>query len=477
MAKNKEFYVSPLVERNASPEMAALFGAQKKFSTWRRLWLELARAQKKLGLDIKKNQISQMARHLDDIDFNKAARYEKQLRHDVMAHIRTFGDAAPKAAPIIHLGATSCYVGDNTDLIVLRDAMELVAGKLASVIDLLGRFADQHRATPALGFTHYQPAQLTTVGKRATLWCQEFVLDLQDLEHRLATLPFRGVKGTTGTQASYLALFEGRHAKVKQLDKEVAAAFGFKKVCPVTGQTYPRKIDMLVVNALASIAQSAHKVCNDIRLLANLKEMEEPFEKSQVGSSAMAYKRNPMRCERVTALSRFVLSLASSPAMTASEQWLERTLDDSANRRVVLPEAFLAVDGILQILINVFNGLVVYPKVIEARVAAELPFMATENILMAAVKAGGDRQELHEKIRLHSQAAAAQVKKFGRPNDLIGRLRADSAFAKIDFEKVLDPSAYVGRAPQQVGEFLRSMVAPVRKKYQKKLQRKVELNV
>ncbi len=477
MAKNTEFYVSPLVERNASPEMAALFGAQKKFSTWRRLWLELARAEKKLGLDIKKSQIDQMARHLDDIDFKKAARYEKQLRHDVMAHIRTFGDVAPKAAPIIHLGATSCYVGDNTDLIILRDAMDLTAGKLASVIDLLGNFADQYREMPALGFTHYQPAQLTTVGKRATLWCQEFALDLQDLEHRLATLPFRGVKGTTGTQASYLALFEGRHAKVKQLDKEVAAAFGFKKVCAVTGQTYPRKIDTLVINTLAAIAQSAHKVCNDIRLLANLKEMEEPFEKSQVGSSAMAYKRNPMRCERVTALSRFVLSLASSPAMTASEQWLERTLDDSANRRVVLPEAFLAVDGILQILINVFDGLVVYPKVIESRVAAELPFMATENILMAAVKAGGDRQELHEKIRLHSHAAAAQVKKFGKPNDLIGRLRADIAFAKIDFEKVLDPSAYVGRAPQQVGEFIRSMVTPVRKKYEKKLNRKVELNV
>ena len=477
MAKERNLYVSPLVERNASPEMAALFGARKKFSTWRRLWLELARAQKKLGLDIKKNQIDQMARHLDDIDFEKAARYEKQLRHDVMAHIRTFGDAAPKAAPIIHLGATSCFVGDNTDLIILREAMQLTAGKLASVIDLLGAFADKYRAMPTLGFTHYQPAQLTTVGKRATLWCQEFALDLHELEHRIETLPFRGVKGTTGTQASYLALFDGRHTKVKQLDKEVAAAFGFKKLCPVTGQTYPRKIDTLAVNALASIAQSAHKVCNDIRLLANLKEMEEPFEKSQVGSSAMAYKRNPMRSERVTALSRLVLSLATSPAMTAAEQWFERTLDDSANRRVVLPEAFLAIDGILQILINVFDGLVVYPKVIEARVEAELPFMATENILMAAVKAGGDRQELHEKIRLHSQAAAAQVKKFGKPNDLIGRLRADIAFTKLDFEKVLDPAAYVGRAPQQVDEFIRSIVTPVRKRYRKELTRKVELNV
>jgi len=477
MAKERILYTSPLVERNASPEMAALFGAQKKFSTWRRLWLELAKAQQKLGLDIKKSQIDQMARHLDDIDFVKAARYEKQLRHDVMAHIRTFGDVAPKAAPIIHLGATSCYVGDNTDLIILREAMELTAGKLASVIDLLGTFAEKYRAMPALGFTHYQPAQLTTVGKRATLWCQEFALDLHELEHRIETLPFRGVKGTTGTQASYLALFDGKHAKVKQLDREVAAAFGFKKLCPVTGQTYPRKIDTLAINVLASIAQSAHKVCNDIRLLANLKEMEEPFEKSQVGSSAMAYKRNPMRSERVTALSRLVLSLATSPAMTAAEQWFERTLDDSANRRVVLPEAFLAVDGILQILINVFDGLVVYPKVIEARVEAELPFMATENILMAAVKAGGDRQELHEKIRLHSQAAAAQVKKFGRPNDLIGRLRADIAFAKIDFAEVLDPAAYIGRAPQQVDEFVRSVVTPVRKKYRKELTRKVELNV
>ncbi len=477
MPQRQDVYTSPLVERNASREMAELFGAQKKFSTWRRLWLELAKAQKKLGLDIKQSQIAQMARHLDDIDFRRAARYEKQLRHDVMAHIRTFGNAAPKAAPIMHLGATSCYVGDNTDLIVMREALQLVAGKVATVIDLLGKFAETYRAMPALGLTHYQPAQLTTIGKRATLWCQEFALDLQEIEHRIATLPFRGVKGTTGTQASFLALFEGKHAKVKQLDKEVAAAFGFKKTCPVTGQTYPRKIDTLVVNALASLAQSAHKVCNDIRLSANLKEMEEPFEKSQVGSSAMAYKRNPMRCERVTSLSRLVLSLATSPAMTASEQWFERTLDDSANRRIVIPEAFLAVDGILQILINVFDGLVVYPKVIAAHVEAELPFMATENILMASVKAGGSRQELHEKIRLHSQAAAAQVKKFGRPNDLIRRLQTDISFAKIDFAMVLDPDAYVGRAPQQVDEFLKTVVAPVRKRYAKELSRKVELNV
>ena len=477
MAGNKDVYTSPLVERNASREMAELFGAQTKFSTWRRLWLELAKAQKKLGLDISQGQIKQMARHLDDIDFKKAAQYEKQFRHDVMAHVYAFADAAPKAEPIIHLGATSCYVGDNADLIIMRDALQLVAAKLATVIDLLGRFAKKHRSLATLGFTHYQPAQLTTVGKRATLWCYEFVMDLQEVEHRLATLPFRGVKGTTGTQASFLALFDGNHSKVKQLDKAVAAAFGFKNICAVTGQTYQRKIDSLAVNTLASIAQSAHKMCNDIRLLANLKEIEEPFEESQIGSSAMPYKRNPMRCERATSLSRLILSLATSPQMTASEQWLERTLDDSANRRIVIPEAFLAVDGILQILINVADGLVVYPKVIEARVAAELPFMATENILMAAVKAGGNRQELHEKIRLHSHAAAAQVKKLGRPNDLVGRLRADLAFAKIDFDKILNPASYVGRAPQQVDEFINGVLTPIRRRYRKELNRKVELSV
>lgn len=477
MPKDKDQYTSPLVERNASREMAELFGAQKKFSTWRRLWLELAKAQKKLGLNIKRSQINQMARHLDDIDFKKAARYEKEFRHDVMAHIHTFADAAPKAAPIIHLGATSCFVGDNADLIIIREALQLIAGKLAAVINLLAKFAKKHRSVATLGFTHYQPAQLTTIGKRASLWCYEFVMDLQEIEHRLELLPFRGVKGTTGTQASYLALFDGRHSKVKQLEKIVAEAFGFKKTCAVTGQTYQRKIDTLVINALASVAQSAHKMCNDIRLLANLKELEEPFEKSQVGSSTMAYKRNPMRCERTTGLCRFVLGLASSPAMTASEQWFERTLDDSANRRIVIPEAFLAVDGILQILINVLDGLVVHPKVIAARVAAELPFMATENILMAAVKAGGNRQELHEKIRLHSQAAAAQVKNFGKPNDLINRLKADISFAKINFEKVLDPKDYIGRAPQQVDEFIKSTVTPICKKYRKELGRKVELNV
>lgn len=477
MANNKTIYVSPLVERNASEEMAELFGAQKKFSMWRRLWLELAKAQKKLGLKISQAQISEMAKHLDDINFKKAAEYEKKVRHDVMAHIHTFADAAPKAAPIIHLGATSCDITDNADLIIIRDALQITAGKLAAVINLLAGFAKKYKALPTLGFTHYQPAQLTTVGKRATLWCYEFALDLNEIERRLDTLPFRGIKGTTGTQASFLALFDGNHNKVKRLDKMVAAAFGFKQTCAVTGQTYQRKIDALVVNTLASIAQSAHKLCNDLRLLANLKEVEEPFEKSQVGSSAMAYKRNPMRCERITALARLVLSLASSPQMTAAEQWLERTLDDSANRRVVIPEAFLAVDGILEILTNILDGLVVYPKVIAAHVEAELPFMATENILMVAVKAGGNRQRLHEKIRVHSQAAAEQVKKFGKPNDLIERLKSDSAFAKVDFKKVLNPNDYIGRAPQQVDEFIRDVAAPVRRKYRSSLGRKVELKV
>lgn len=477
MPNDKTLYTSPLVERNASKQMAELFGAQRKFSTWRQLWLELAKAQKKLGLDIKQSQISEMAKHLDDIDFNKAAAYEKRVRHDVMAHIHAFAKAAPKAAPIIHLGATSCFVADNADLIIMREAMQITAGKLAAVINLLAKFAKKHRSLATLGFTHYQPAQLTTVGKRAMLWCSEFVLDLQEMEHRLKNIPFRGVKGTTGTQASFLELFNGSHAKVKQLDKAVAKAFGFDKTCAVTGQTYQRKIDTFVVNTLASIAQSAHKMCNDIRLLASLKEIEEPFEKSQVGSSAMAYKRNPMRCERVTALSRFVLSLASSPLMTASEQWFERTLDDSANRRIVIPEAFLAVDGILEILVNVLDGLVVYPKVIAAHVAAELPFMATENILMAAVKAGGSRQKLHEKIRRHSHAAAEQVKKFGKPNDLITRLKNDPAFAKVNFTKVLNPADYIGRAPQQVDEFIKAVVVPIRKEYRKGLGRKVELKV
>ena len=477
MAKSNDVYVSPLVERNASREMAELFGPTKKFGTWRKLWLELARAEMKLGLDIKQTQIAEMEKHLNDIDLKRAAKYEKKFRHDVMAHVHTFGDVAPKAAPIIHLGATSCYVGDNADLIIIREGLEMIAGKVACVVDLLGKFAKKYRSMPTLGFTHYQPAQLTTVGKRASLWCYEFAMDLHEVEHRIETLPFRGVKGTTGTQASFLALFDGDHTKVKKLDDLVTKAFGFKKRCVVTGQTYQRKIDTLAVNALASIAQSAHKMCNDVRLLANLKEMEEPFEKSQIGSSAMAYKRNPMRCERTTALSRFVMSLASSPMMTAAEQWFERTLDDSANKRLVIPEAFLAVDGILEILINIADRLVVYPKVIAARVNSELPFMATENIMMAAVQAGGNRQDLHEKIRVHSHAASAQVKQLGKTNDLIDRLKGDDAFAKVDFAKVMNPKSYIGRSPEQVDEFIKEVVAPVRRKYRKQLNRKVELKV
>lgn len=477
MKTNQTIYSSPLVERNASKQMSELFGNQTKFSTWRRLWLELAKAEKKLGLKISQAQISQMAKHLDDINFDKAAEYEKKFRHDVMAYIQTFGDAAPKAAPIIHLGATSCYVGDNTDLIIMKKAMQIIAVKLASLIDSLSRFAKKYRSLATLGWTHFQPAQLTSVGKRATLWCNDFAGDLAEIEYRIENIPFRGVKGTTGTQASFLELFGGNHNKVKQLDIMVAKAFGFDNICPVTGQTYSRKIDSLIISALAQIAQSAHKFCNDIRLLANLKEIEEPFEKTQIGSSAMAYKRNPMRCERATALARFLISLSTSPQMTASEQWLERTLDDSANRRIVIPEAFLAADGILEILINVSGGLVVYPNVISAHIAAELPFMATENILMAAVKAGGNRQKLHEKIRVHSQAAAEQVKKFGKPNDLIERLKEDSAFAKVDFKKVLKPDDYVGRAPQQVDEFITKIVKPALKKYRGKIHKKTELKV
>jgi adenylosuccinate lyase len=477
MSNDKTYYTSPLVERNASKEMAELFGADMKFRAWRRIWLELAKAEKKLGLKITGAQIKQMADHLDDINYTKAAEFEKKFRHDVMAHVHTFGLAAPKAAPIIHLGATSCDIGDNADLIILREGLRILAGKVACLIDCLAKFAKQYKNLPTLGFTHYQAAQLTTVGKRATLWAYDFAMELAELERRIETLPFRGIKGTTGTQATFLTLFNGDHNKVKKLEQMVAKAFGFKSSCTVTGQTYPRKLDTLAVNALAGIAQSAHKMCNDIRLLANLKEIEEPFEKSQIGSSAMAYKRNPMRCERVTGLSRLVLSLATSPAMTASEQWLERTLDDSSNRRVSLCEAFLATDGILEILINVASGLVVYPKVIAAHVMAELPFMATEEILMAGVKAGGNRQDLHERIRVHSHAAAAQVKTLGKENDLIERLQSDPVFVKVNLKAALDPKRYIGRAPQQVDEFLAVVVALVRRKYKNQLNKKVELEV
>jgi adenylosuccinate lyase len=458
--------------------MLRLFSAQHKFGLWRRLWLELARAEKELGVDrIGDDALREMEAHVDDIDFAKAAAWEKRLRHDVMAHVHTFEEVAPAAKGIIHLGATSQYVVDNADLIIMRDAMRLLAGKLAASIDALATFAVKWKDLPTLGYTHFQPAQLTTVGKRATLWAQDLLIDLEELEHRIATLRFRGVKGTTGTQASFLSLFDGDHDKVERLDRMVTERFGFSESFSVTGQTYPRKVDAQIVSSLAGIAASVHRFANDVRLLAGMKQIEEPFEAEQVGSSAMAYKRNPMRCERATGLARFVISLSTSPLQTAAEQWFERTLDDSSNKRLSIPEPFLATDGMLQIVINVARGLVVYPKVIEAYVMAELPFMATEEILMAGVRAGGDRQELHERIRQHSLAAAQQVKEHGRPNDLIDRLRKDLAFKGIDVERVLNPSAFVGRAPQQVEHFVRTQVEPVRSRYRQQVQQGVQLRV
>ena len=471
-------YESPLVTRNASEEMLRLFSPRHKFTLWRRLWLELARCQRELGLErIGDEALRQMQAKLEEIDFDAAGDWEQRLRHDVMAHVHTFEEAAPAARGIIHLGATSQYVVDNADLIIMRDAMRLVAQRLASAIDALASFAVRWKDLPTLGYTHFQPAQLTTVGKRATLWAQDFVLDLEELEYRLATLRFRGVKGTTGTQASFLSLFDGDGAKVERLDRIVTERFGFAASYEVTGQTYPRKVDAQVVNALAGTAASVHKFCNDIRLLAGTKQIEEPFEQEQVGSSAMAYKRNPMRCERATGLARFVMSLAANPLQTAAEQWFERTLDDSSNKRLSIPEAFLAIDGCLQIVVNVARGLVVYPKTIEALVRAELPFMATEEILMAAVKAGGDRQQLHERIRQHSQAAAEQVKVHGRPNDLLQRLGADAAFGSTDLAAILDPVRFIGRAPDQVTEFVGRVVEPVRERYAASLSSEVELKV
>ena len=471
-------YESPLAARNASPEMLRLFSAQHKFSLWRRLWLELARAERELGLTrISEDALRQMESKLDDIDFDAAAGWEQRLRHDVMAHVHTFEEAAPAAKGIIHLGATSQYVVDNADLIIMRDGMKLLAARLANAIDALADFALKWKDLPTLGYTHFQPAQLTTVGKRAILWAQDLVLDLEELESRISNLRFRGVKGTTGTQASFLSLFDGDHEKVEELDRRVTAACGFANRFAVTGQTYPRKVDAAIVSTLAGIAASVHKFCNDIRLLAGMKQVEEPFEEEQVGSSAMAYKRNPMRCERATGLARFVISLVTSPLQTAAEQWFERTLDDSANKRLSIPEAFLATDGLLMIVVNVARGLVVYPKTIEAAVQQELGFMATEEILMAAVRAGGDRQALHESIRRHSQAAAAEVKQHGRANDLIDRLRSDPAFPQVNLDEVLDARRYVGRAPEQVEGFIRDVVAPIRNRYRSTLGQRADLRV
>ena len=460
-------YENPLVSRYASSEMLEIFSPQFKFSTWRRLWLALAESQAEMGLDIKVSQLKQMRNNLDNIDFKKAAKYEKKFRHDVMAHVHAFGDVAPKAMPIIHLGATSAFVGDNTDLIQIKVALEAVRARLYRVIELLSKFATKYRKLPTLGYTHFQPAQLTTVGKRATLWCYDFILDIEEVQARIGTITFRGVKGTTGTQASFMELFNGNHKKVLQLEKKVAKKMGFSEVAPVTGQTYNRKIDANVLGTLSCIAQSAHKFSNDIRLLSHLKQIEEPFEKSQIGSSAMAYKRNPMRTERITSLARFVVSLTTSPAMTASEQWFERTLDDSANKRLVVPEAFLAIDALLAIMTNVTDGMVVYPKVIQKAIDGELPFIASENIMMAAVQLGGDRQVLHELIREKSIEAGAQVKQHGKENDLIARIKDLPEFTGVDFKNLLDAKQYVGRAPEQVEDFINNVVKPIKKQYKK----------
>jgi len=459
--------------------MSYLFSPHKKFCTWRRLWLALAEAEAGLGLPISDDQLGAMRSTLEDLDLDLAARYERELRHDVMAHVHAWGDQIPDARPIIHLGATSCYVGDNTDLIVQREALDLLLPKLANVIEALSGFAREHAALPTLGFTHYQPAQLTTVGKRACLWIQELLMDLRDLGRVRDDLRFRGVKGTTGTQASFLSLFDGEHDKVEALDARVTEAFGFPSALRITGQTYPRKVDHLIVSALASFGATAHKLATDLRLLANLKEIEEPFGAKQIGSSAMAYKRNPMRSERVCALSRHLMTLAGDTAWTAALQWMERTLDDSAVRRMALPEAFLAADGVLEILLNVSRGLVVYPAVIARRVRSELPFMATENLIMAMVRRGADRQEVHEVIRRLSMEAARRVKVEGRENDLIERVRAADFFAPIhgDLNQLMDPDTFIGRAPRQVAAFLEAEVEPALVPYTDALGRRAELKV
>ena len=456
-------YESPLSSRYASDEMQYIFSQDKKFSTWRRLWVALARAEMELGLPVTQEQVDELEAHITDIDYERAAQWERKLRHDVMAHVHTYGELCPKAMPIIHLGATSCYVGDNTDVILMREGLELVRDKIVRVLACLAEFSDKYKALPTLGFTHFQAAQLVTVGKRATLWMNELLMDLEEIGHRISTLALLGSKGTTGTQASFLELFEGDHGKVKQLEEKIAKEIGFTAVVPVSGQTYSRKLDYNVVSTLAGVAQSASKFATDLRLLCHLKEVEEPFEKNQIGSSAMPYKRNPMRCERICSLARYVIVDVGNPAVTTATQWFERTLDDSANRRLSVPEAFLAVDAILNIWINVASGLVVHPKVIEKHVLEELPFMASENIMMDAVKRGGDRQKLHERIRVLSQEAGYHVKELGQPNNLIDLMAADPVFgmSKEEMCAHLDPSAYIGRCPEQVEEFLRDWVKPV----------------
>jgi adenylosuccinate lyase len=477
-------YDNPLVTRYTGPEMVALWGPQRKHSTWRRLWLALAEAQHELGMTaddgktprITTEQLAELRAHLDDVDFTRAADHEKRLRHDVMAHIHTLSEVAPKSRPIIHLGATSCYVTDNTDLLLMREGLGLVRNRLVGVIDALARFAERWRDLPTLGYTHFQPAQLTTVGKRACLWCYDFVLDLREIEHRIGELKFRGAKGATGTQASFLRLFNGDHAKVRELDGLVARKMGFEEVYTVTGQTYTRKVDRQVLDALGGVAESAHKFATDLRLLAHEQEIDEPFEAEQVGSSAMAYKRNPMRSERVCSLARFLLGLPPMAAQSAAVQWLERSLDDSAARRLYLPQGFLAADGILRLLLNIASGMSVNPGVVSRHVGERLPDMVTEELLMAAVAKGGDRQALHEKIRQHCHAAAAELKAGGR-DTLLARLQADPAFANVDIQARLDPTRQIGRAPEQVHEFLARVVAPIRKKFSPLLNQSATLSV
>lgn len=476
--ESRQYFEHPLTKRYASEKMLKNFSPHKKYTTWRKLWIALAEAEKELGLPITDEQIEEMRAHVDQINFEDAEEYEKITRHDVMAHIWAFGKQCPNAKPIIHLGATSAFVGDNTDVILMRDGLAILKEKLVNVIYNLKNFALQYKDMPTLGFTHFQPAQLTTVGKRACLWIQDLVMDLEDLEYVEKNIKLRGVKGTTGTQASFMKLFNGDEEKVKKLDMLVAKKMGFDKTFPITGQTYPRKQDSQILRVLQSIAESAHKFASDIRLLASLREIEEPFEEGQIGSSAMAYKRNPMRCERMTALCRYVIINGLNPYITAANQWFERTLDDSANRRLVIPEMFLATDAILNIYINVSQGLVVNSKVIEKHVREELPFMATENILMEAVKKGGDRQELHEVLRRYSIEAAGEIKE-GRPNNLIDKIAADGRFkmTKDEIEEMMDPSNFVGRSPGQVIEFIKGTVDPILKRYEKYLGLKVDLQV
>ena len=472
-------YVSPLSERYASKEMQYIFSPDMKFRTWRRLWIALAETEKELGLNITQEQIDELKAHAEDINYDVAKERERQVRHDVMSHVYAYGVQCPKAKGIIHLGATSCYVGDNTDIIVMTEALKLVKKKLVNVIAELSAFADKYKDQPTLAFTHFQPAQPTTVGKRATLWTQEFLLDLEDLEYVLGTMKLLGSKGTTGTQASFLELFDGDQETIDKIDPMIAEKMGFKECYPVSGQTYSRKVDTRVANILAGIAASAHKMSNDIRLLQHLKEVEEPFEKSQIGSSAMAYKRNPMRSERIASLSRYVMVDALNPAITSATQWFERTLDDSANKRLSIPEGFLAIDGILDLCLNVVDGLVVYPKVIEKHMMAELPFMATENIMMDAVKAGGDRQELHERIRELSMGAGKTVKVEGKDNNLLELIAADPAFnlSLEDLQRSMDPKKYIGRAKEQTERFINTVVQPILDSHKELLGVKAEINV